>query len=71
MCVTKLLRPTTYTDVMMKLYPNCTLLESFLKSTRPHYSTLEYDTSRVDDVVDFYNRWRDEKQTQNQTEDVR
>ena len=71
MCVNQLLRPTTYTDLMMKLYQKCATLRSVLVHDKPECSTMDYDPFKVDKIVDFYNRWQNEKQTKNKAEDVR
>ena len=53
-CKARLDIPTTYTDVMMRLYPICSLLKEHLKSEHS-WSTYDYSPTKVDSVVHFYN----------------
>lgn len=51
-CKAMLDDPPTYTDVMMRLYPKCSLLKIHLQP--PFESTMEYCPTKVSTVVDFF-----------------
>jgi len=53
MCIGRLKKPTDYTNLMMTLYDECSIIQEYLKSDTQ--STMKYSPFKVEKLVDYLN----------------